>query len=117
MGALLAKFVLLFADGKLKAQELVSFSISLFALLKDFLLRKALVKLLTYIPSWLSGPVGFAARILISIAIDKIIRPLFNLSIMKTWVYFKSRKFRKKGKKLEGSKNENEFDTNFDNLP
>lgn len=83
---------------------------------KGRLLRVALLKIASYIPASISGPIGWIARMLIVLLFDKTIKPLFELTIQKIYKKIFKRKIKKQVKKYENSDNESDFDSNFDNL-
>lgn len=116
MKKLLAQLMIFLADGKLKTKELVELSKTLFQVIKDYLLKRTLVKFLSYIPLWMSGPMGTAARFTLSILIDKTLSPIYDKTIRKIIVKIKSKKIIKKGKAHEASKTESDFDDSFDDI-
>jgi len=116
MKSLVLQFLLNLKNKTIGANVVLEFSKSLFKLFKDFLLKKALIKFLTYIPSFISGPVGWFGRIAISLLIDKTLRPLFERTVLKIYSYIKKKQFKKEGKKVEEATSEDEFDSAVDDL-
>ena len=80
---------------------------------KEWLIKLLLTR---YLPSIAGGPIGYAIAYLAGIILDKFALPIYNTVIRKVIIFFKNKKYKKSGKELKESKNESDFDSNFDNL-
>lgn len=116
MKKLVLQFILKLKNKKIGANEVLAFSTKLFNMIKDYLLKKSMVKLISFLPAYLTGPVGWFGRMAITLLITKTLRPIFNKTILKIYSAYKKKKFKKEGENLEQSENETSFDDNFDNL-
>lgn len=64
----------------------------------------------------LGGPWGWIATEIGERLFTKVLKPLYQLTLRKVRVYIKKKTFKKKGKRVEEAKNENDFDSSFDDL-
>jgi hypothetical protein len=116
MKALLLQLLLILQDGKVKAAEVAALSKTLLSKLREFLLKKALVKVLAFLPGWITGPAGWFLTVAINLTINRTLKPLFNLVVLKMWRAVRKKVFKKEGRDLEESKTEEDFDDNFDSM-
>lgn len=93
-------------------KKFVELSRILFDKLKGRIARFVLFKIFGRV---IGGVYGFILSEILGRIIENL-RPVYNKTVRKIYIYFKKKKIKESSRKLKESKNEKEFDGNFDNL-